>query len=92
MPEDLPYGPADYIAQQLSTIHDRKLWRRLRRSSDYRIIVRRLQVLAFRRPSLLQRLLGIDNSIGATNALLVMDPEGVSQMIEVYIVQPPANS
>lgn len=92
MSEDLPYGPADYIMQQLSTIHDRRLWQHLERGSSYETIVQRLRVLAFRRPSLRQWLLGIDDRVGATKVLLIMDPDGVSQTIEVYFVRPPANS
>ena len=91
--DDSPFSPIDYVAQQLATIHDRRLHRYLEREQyDYEVIVQRLRVLAFRRPSLLQRLLGVDNSVGATNALLVMDPDGISQTIEVYVVRPPENS
>lgn len=92
MSEDVTNSPADYITQQLLTIHDKKLWRLLASDCEYGAIVARLQVLAWRRPSPLQWLRGIDDRVGATNALLIMDPDGVSDAITVYFVRPPAHS
>lgn len=81
-------GPADYVTQQLATIHDKHVWRCVE-VNDVEGLKRRLRKLAWRRPSLLQRLLGIDNRAGATNVLMIIDWDGVPATIEVYVALPP---
>lgn len=84
------FGPEDYVTQQLKKIHDKRVWRCLE-AGDVEGLKRRLRKLAWRRRSLLQRLLGIDNSAAATNVLMIIDWDGcTSSTIEVYIAMPPS--
>jgi hypothetical protein len=84
------FAPEDYVAQQLATIHDKRVFRYLE-AGDVEGLKRRLRKLAWRRPSPLQRLLRIDNSVGATNVLMIIDWDGCTpSTIEVYIAMPPS--